>query len=123
MSNKKRGTSLNRTSSHKKAMLQNMSVSLVMSNKSMITTTLPKAREVVSYLEKLITKAKKVDENNKVATARYLLKKLSGDKAAVTKIMEIAQEYVNRPGGYIRILKSGFRKGDNAPMAYVMFVK
>lgn len=123
MSNKKRGTSLNRTSSHKKAMIQNMSVSMILSQNSMIQTTVPKAKELVSYLERLVTKAKKVDDSNRLSTVRFLLKKLSGDKAAVAKLIELGQGYIERPGGYLRVIKSGFRRGDSAPMAYVMFVK
>ena len=110
------GRKLNRTSSHRKAMFQNMATSLIVHEA--IRTTLPKAKELRRVAEPLITLAK-VDgvANRRLAFARLR------DKAAVGKLFtEIGPRYVSRPGGYLRILKAGFRNGDSAPMAYVELV-
>jgi len=110
------GRKLNRTSSHRKAMFQNMTTSLIVHEA--IRTTLPKAKELRRVAEPLITLAK-VDgvANRRLAFARLR------DKAAVGKLFtEIGPRYVSRPGGYLRILKAGFRNGDSAPMAYVELV-
>jgi len=121
MSNKIKGTSLNRTSSHNKALKQSMSVSLIL-NPIGINTTHSKALVIRMYIEPLVTRAKNSTDATKLADTRYLLKKLSGDKAAVAKLMELSKSYKSRSGGYVRVLKNGFRKGDNAPMAYIQFV-
>ncbi len=110
------GRKLNRTSSHRKAMFQNMATSLIVHEA--IRTTLPKAKELRRVAEPLITLAK-VDgvANRRLAFARLR------DKAAVGKLFtELGPRYVARPGGYLRILKAGFRNGDSAPMAYVELV-
>lgn len=110
------GRKLNRTSSHRKAMFQNMATSLIVHEA--IRTTLPKAKELRRVAEPLITLAK-VDG---VANRRLAFSRLR-DKAAVGKLFtEIGPRYVSRPGGYLRILKAGFRAGDSAPMAYVELV-
>ncbi len=110
------GRKLNRTSSHRKAMFQNMATSLIVHEA--IRTTLPKAKELRRVAEPLITLAK-VDG---VANRRLAFSRLR-DKAAVGKLFtEIGPRYVARPGGYLRILKAGFRAGDSAPMAYVELV-
>ncbi|CAM3818445.1 50S ribosomal protein L17 [Vreelandella rituensis] len=116
MRHRKSGRHLNRTSSHRKAMFKNMSVSLV--EHEVIRTTLPKAKELRRHLEPLITLAKQDSiANRRLAFAR------TRSKEAVGKLFnELGPRYAERPGGYIRILKCGFRTGDNAPMAYVELV-
>jgi large subunit ribosomal protein L17 len=107
---------LNRTSEHRAAMLRNMSVSLL--QHEAIKTTLPKAKELRRVVEPLITLAK-VDS---VANRRLAFARLR-DRDIVTKLFnELGKRYTERPGGYTRILKMGFRVGDNAPMAYVELV-
>ena len=110
------GRQLNRNSSHRKAMFKNMSVSLF--DHELIRTTVAKAKELRGFAERLITLAK-VDT---VANRRLAFARLR-DRDAVTKLFtEIGPRYVNRPGGYMRVLKCGFRTGDKAPMAYVELV-
>ena len=104
---------LNRTSSHRLAMLKNMAVSLI--KHEAIKTTLPKAKELRRVVERLITLGKKPT----LANRRLAFDRLR-DRQAVVKIFnELGVRFANRPGGYLRILKCGFRVGDNAPMAYV----
>lgn len=110
------GRKLNRTSAHRKAMFRNMTVSLI--EHEIINTTLPKAKEFRRIAEPLITLAKK----DSVANRRLAFSRMR-DKGAVTKLFkEIGPRYESRPGGYVRILKRGFRAGDNAPMAIVELV-
>lgn len=110
------GRKLNRTSSHRKAMLRNMSVSLFAHE--LIRTTLPKAKELRRVAEPLITLSKE----DSVAHRRLAFDRLR-DRKMVTKLFnELGPRYQSRPGGYLRILKCGFRAGDNAPMAYVELV-
>ena len=110
------GRQLNRNSSHRKAMFRNMTVSLV--EHELIRTTLPKAKELRSYAEPLITLAKK----DSVANRRLAFDR-TRDNSAVGKLFtELGPRYQQRPGGYIRILKCGYRTGDKAPMAYVELV-
>jgi large subunit ribosomal protein L17 len=110
------GRQLNRTSSHRKAMFSNMVASLV--EHELIRTTLPKAKELRSYAEPLITLSK-IDS---VANRRLAFDRLRS-KAAVGKLFnELGPRYTSRPGGYLRIMKCGFRTGDKAPMAYVELV-
>lgn len=110
------GRKLGRTGAHRRAMFRNMTASLV--EHEFIKTTLPKAKELRRVAEPLITLAK----NDSVANRRLAFSRLQ-DKAAVGKLFgELAPRYENRPGGYIRILKCGFRSGDAAPMAYVELV-
>jgi large subunit ribosomal protein L17 len=110
------GRQLNRNSTHRKAMFKNMSVSLF--EHELIRTTVAKAKELRRTAEKLITLAK-VDS---VANRRLAYSRLR-DRDAVTKLFnELGPRYANRPGGYLRILKCGFRTGDKAPMAYVELV-
>ena len=116
MRHRKSGRKLNRTSSHRKAMFQNMTISLV--EHELIKTTLPKAKELRSYAEPLITLAKK----DSVANRRLAFDR-TRDSAAVGKLFnELGPRYQERPGGYVRILKCGYRTGDKAPMAYVELV-
>ncbi len=110
------GRQLNRNSPHRKAMFRNMTVSLV--EHEVIKTTLPKAKELRGVAEPLITLAKK----DSVANRRLAFDRVR-DKAAVGKLFtELGPRYAERPGGYIRILKCGYRPGDKAPMAYVELV-
>lgn len=116
MRHRKSGRQLNRNSSHRQAMFKNMAGSLV--KHELIKTTLPKAKELRRVIEPLITLAKQDSvANRRLAFAR------TGDKEVVGKLFnELGPRYEARPGGYIRILKCGFRTGDNAPMAYVELV-
>lgn len=108
---------LNRTSSHRLAMFRNMSVSLI--EHEAIKTTLPKAKELRRVIEPLITLAK----NPTVANRRLAFARLR-DRDAVTKLFDvIGPRFKERNGGYTRVLKMGFRQGDNAPMAYMELVE
>lgn len=112
----KAGRKLNRTSAHRRAMFRNMAASLI--KHEAIKTTLPKAKELRRVAEPLITMAK---EDN-LARRRLVFSRLR-DKEAVGKLFtELGPRYATRPGGYLRVLKCGFRDGDNAPMAYVELV-
>jgi large subunit ribosomal protein L17 len=110
------GRQLNRNSSHRKAMFRNMAVSLV--EHELIKTTLPKAKELRSYAEPLITLAK-IDS---VANRRLAFDRTRSSEAVGKLFSELGPRYQARPGGYIRILKCGYRTGDKAPMAYVELV-
>ncbi len=113
MRHRKSGRKLNRNSSHRKAMFKNMAASLV--EHEVIKTTLPKAKELRRVAEPLITLAKE----DSVANRRLAFDRLR-NKAAVGKLFtDLGPRFKERPGGYIRIIKCGFRHGDNAPMAYV----
>ena len=112
----KSGRKLNRTSSHRKAMFSNMTASLI--EHEVIKTTLPKAKELRRVAEPLITLAK----NDSVANRRLAFSRLRNDSAVGKLFAELGPRYQERPGGYMRILKSGFRTGDAAPMAIVELV-
>ena len=116
MRHQKAGRKFSRTSSHRQAMFSNMAASLF--KHELIRTTLPKAKELRRVAEPLITMAK----TDGVANRRLAFSRLR-DKQAVGKLfVEIGPRYTARPGGYLRILKCGYRAGDNAPMAYVELV-
>jgi large subunit ribosomal protein L17 len=116
MRHRKSGRQLNRNSSHRKAMFSNMATSLF--KEELIRTTLPKAKELRAIAEPLITLSK----DDTVAKRRLAFAKLR-DRDVVTKLFnELGPRYANRPGGYLRIMKCGFRTGDKAPMAYVELV-
>lgn len=116
MRHRKSGRKLNRNSSHRQAMFRNMAVSLF--EHGAIKTTLPKAKELRRVAEPLITMAK----DDSVANRRLAFDR-TRSKVAVGKLFnELGPRYKARPGGYLRILKMGFRAGDNAPMAYVELV-
>ncbi|PTR33289.1 MULTISPECIES: 50S ribosomal protein L17 [Luteibacter] len=116
MRHQKSGRKLNRTSSHREAMFKNMASSLI--KHELIRTTLPKAKELRRVAEPLITLSK----TDGVANRRLAFARLR-DKEAVGKLfVELGPRYRERPGGYLRILKCGFRPGDHAPMAYVELV-
>ncbi len=107
---------LGRTSSHRKALLKNMSIALIKSGK--IETTVPKAKELRSYFEKLITKARVGDANAHRAVFAALQ-----DKESTKKLVnEIAPEYKDRNGGYTRIIRTRIRRGDAAEMAFIELV-
>jgi len=104
------------TSSHKKALFRNMMISLFQNE--IIKTTLPKAKEIRRYAEPLITLSK----TDSVAAKRLAFNRLRNRDAVSKLFNEIGPRYANRPGGYLRVLKCGFRAGDAAPMAYVELV-
>ncbi|GEK48376.1 50S ribosomal protein L17 [Halomonas pacifica] len=116
MRHRKSGRHLNRTSSHRKAMFKNMCVSLV--EHEVIKTTLPKAKELRRHIEPLITLAKQ----DSVANRRLAFSRTRSKEAVGKLFNELGPRYVERPGGYVRVLKCGFRTGDNAPMAIVELV-
>ncbi|MCT4656713.1 MAG: 50S ribosomal protein L17 [Cohaesibacter sp.] len=112
----KSGRKLNRTSSHRKAMFANMAAALI--KHEQIVTTLPKAKELRPIADKLITLAKKGD----LHARRQAISKVR-DKAMVAKLFDtLGARYAERNGGYTRVLKAGFRYGDNAPMAVIELV-
>jgi len=116
MRHQKAGRTLGRKSSHRKAMYRNMSASLIAHET--IKTTLPKAKELRRVIEPLITLAKE----DSVANRRLAFSRVR-DKAAVGKLFnELGPRFKARPGGYLRILKAGFRRGDAAPMAIVQLL-
>jgi large subunit ribosomal protein L17 len=116
MRHRKSGRQLNRNSSHRNAMFRNMAVSLI--KHELIKTTVPKAKELRRVAEPLITMSK----SDSVAKRRLAFARLR-DKSAVGKLFaELGPRYQARPGGYLRILKCGYRQGDQAPMAYVELV-
>lgn len=113
---------LGRTTSHRKAMLANMAAALI--KHEQIVTTLPKAKALRPYVEKLITLAKKAkaDPNSALANRRRAIS-IMRDQTQVEKLFDtLANRYQDRPGGYCRVLKAGFRYGDAAPMAVIEFV-
>ena len=110
------GRKLNRTASHRKAMFANMAASLIQHEQ--IVTTLPKAKEIRPIVEKLVTLGKRGD----LHARRQAISQIR-DVAVVAKLFDaIASRYANRNGGYLRIMKAGFRQGDNAPLAVIEFV-
>ena len=113
---------LNRTTSHRKAMLANMAAALV--KHEQITTTLPKAKELRPFVERLITLGKDAKANpDKVLANRRLAIARMRDRTQVSKLFDtLAPRYEGRPGGYVRIMKAGFRYGDNAAMAVIELV-
>jgi large subunit ribosomal protein L17 len=116
MRHRKGPRKLNRTSSHRKAMFANMSAALI--KHEQIVTTLPKAKELRSIVDKLITLGKRGD----LHARRQALSTIK-DRALVEKMFStLAERYADRPGGYTRVLKAGFRHGDNAPMAIIELV-
>lgn len=116
MRHMKSGRKFNRTSAHREAMFKNMAASLF--KHELIKTTLPKAKELRRVAEPLITLAK-VDS---VANRRLAFARLRDNEAVGNLFTILGPRYASRPGGYLRLLKCGFRAGDNAPMAYVELV-
>jgi len=116
MRHKVAGRRLGRTTSHRKAALQNMAVALF--THELIKTTVPKAKELRRVAEPLITRAKQ----DSVANRRIVFSRLRDRSATQKLFLELGPRYGTRQGGYLRILRCGFRAGDNAPMAYVELV-
>ncbi|ABF14094.1 50S ribosomal protein L17 [Candidatus Palibaumannia cicadellinicola] len=116
MRHRKCGRKLNRNSSHLHAMLRNMAASLIINE--VIKTTLPKAKELPRVVEPLITLAK----HDNIANRRLVFAKIRSNEIVSKLFRELGPRFLNRTGGYTRILKCGFRAGDNAPMAYIEFV-
>ena len=117
MRHKKAGRKLNRTASHRKAMFANMAASLILHEQ--IVTTLPKAKEIRPIVEKLVTLGKRGD----LHARRQAISQIR-DVAVVSKLFDaIATRYASRNGGYLRIMKAGYRHGDNAPLAVIEFVE
>jgi len=111
------GRKLNRTSSHRKAMFRNMAVALL--KHEQIKTTLPKAKELRAVVDKLITLGKR----GTLHTRRQALSRLNNDAVITDKLFAVlAERYADRSGGYTRVLKAGYRYGDNAPMAVIELV-
>jgi len=116
MRHRKSGRKLGRTAAKRKALISNQAKSLIEHER--ITTTVPKAKELRRFVEPMVTKAKESSVHRK----RQAFAKLQ-DRSAVSKLFdELAPRYAKRPGGYTRILKAGYRDGDNAPMAVIEFV-
>ncbi len=116
MRHKVSGRRLGRTTSHRKASMQNMAVSLF--QHELIRTTVPKAKELRRVVEPLITRAK----DDSVANRRLVFSRLRDRDMTQKLFLELGPRYQTRPGGYMRILRCGFRPGDSAPMAYVELV-
>jgi len=116
MRHRKSGRQLNRNSSHRKAMFRNMAVSLF--EHEVIKTTLPKAKELRRVAEPLITLAK----SDSVANRRLAFSRTRSKEAVGKLFSELGPRYSDRPGGYTRILKCGYRAGDAAPMAFIELV-
>jgi large subunit ribosomal protein L17 len=116
MRHRQSGRQLNRNSSHRKAMFRNMASSLF--EHEVIKTTLPKAKELRRVIEPLITRAK----SDSVANRRLVFDRIRNRDMVSKLFNELGPRYESRPGGYMRILKCGFRTGDNAPMAIVELV-
>jgi len=108
---------LGRNSSHRSALLANLAISLI--NHKKIETTYSKAKEVRKFVEKLVTKAK----NNDLQAQREVMKVIKNKLASKKLFDEISPKYVERNGGYTRIIKTGFRKGDAAPLAVIEFTE
>jgi large subunit ribosomal protein L17 len=116
MHHRKSGRKFSRTSAHREAMFVNMAASLI--KHELIRTTLPKAKELRRVAEPLIT----IGKVDGVANRRLAMSRLRDAQAVGKLFVELGPRYKARPGGYLRILKCGFRPGDNAPMAYVELV-
>ena len=116
MRHRNAGRSFSRTSSHRKAMFSNMCCSLI--EHELIKTTLPKAKELRRYIEPLIT----VSKSDSVSTRRHAFDTLRSKSAVGKLFTTLGPRYVERPGGYVRVIKCGFRAGDNAPMAIIELV-
>ena len=125
MRHRKKGRKLNRTHEHRKAMFANMAAALI--EHEQIVTTLPKAKELRGVVDRLVTLAKKgtaaEDESKRLHYYRLAIARLQNKKDAARKLFDVlGPRYAERPGGYTRVLKAGFRYGDNAPMAVIELV-
>ena len=116
MRHRKKGRKLNRNSAHRKALLKNLAIALI--EREVIRTTVPKAKELRTFIEPLITLAK----DDSVSNRRLAFSKIR-NKSAVGKLFsDLGPRFKDRPGGYSRIIKIGFRKGDAAPVAFIELV-
>lgn len=116
MRHRNSGRSFSRTSSHRKAMFSNMCCSLI--EHEQIKTTLPKAKELRMYIERLIT----ISKLDSVANRRLVFNRIRSKTAVGKLFTKLGPRFINRPGGYLRILKCGYRAGDNAPMAIIQLL-
>lgn len=116
MRHRKSGRKLNRNSAHRKAMFRNMTCALL--RHELIKTTLPKAKELRKVAEPIIT----IGKSDSVAKRRLAFSRLRDDEVVAKLFNELGPRYTDRPGGYMRILKCGYRPGDKAPMTYVELV-
>lgn len=116
MRHRKIGRKFSRDSSHRKAMFSNMCCSLI--EHEIIKTTLPKAKELRRYIEPLVTTSKK----DTLASRRQVFNKIRSKEAVGKLFKTLGPRYEKRPGGYVRVIKCGYRHGDNAPMAVIEFV-
>lgn len=116
MRHKYSGRKLNRTSSHRTAMFKNMMASLIEHEE--IKTTVPKAKELRGFVERLIT----ISKSDTVAKRRIVFSRIRSKEAVAKLFTELGPRFKQRPGGYLRILKCGYRAGDKAPMAIVQLV-
>ena len=112
-----KGRKFSRTSEHRSAMLANLACSLVLHEK--ILTTLPKAKDLRGYVEKIITTSRRGD----LHARRLVISKLRNEAAAKKMMDVLSKRYAQRPGGYTKVLKAGFRQGDAAPMAVITLVE
>lgn len=117
MNHGKKRRKLNRSSSHRKALLRNMAADLLLRER--ITTTVPKAKELRPFVEKLITRGRVDTLHNR----RLVAKEINRPELVTKLFTTIADRFAERPGGYTRIVKAGYRYGDNAPMAVIAFVE
>ena len=116
MRHKKAGRKFNRNSSHRAAMLRSLACSII--EYGSVKTTLAKAKEIRGFLEPLVTKAK---ENN-LSNQRQVFRKLQNRSSVAKLFNELGPHYMNRPGGYLRVIKRGYREGDKDPIAQIEFV-
>ena len=116
MRHKKSGRKLNRNSAHRKALFKNLAIALI--ERDIIKTTLPKAKELRRFIEPLIT----IGKEDSVANRRIVFNRLRSDSAVAKLFTEISVNAKDRKGGYTRIIKTGFRPGDKADMAYIELV-
>ena len=116
MRHRKSGRKLNRNSAHRKALFKNLAIALI--EQDIIKTTLPKAKELRKFVEPLIT----IGKEDTVANRRHVFSKLRSDQAVAKLFGEVSVNAKDRKGGYIRIIKAGFRPGDKADMAYIELV-
>ena len=116
MRHRKSGRKLNRNSAHRKALFKNLAIALI--EQDIIKTTLPKAKELRSFIEPLIT----IGKEDTVANRRHVFSKLRSEEAVAKLFTEISVNAKERKGGYTRIIKAGFRAGDKADMAFIEIV-
>ena len=116
MRHRKSGRKLNRNSAHRKALFKNLAIALI--EQDIIKTTLPKAKELRSFIEPLIT----IGKEDTVANRRHVYSKLRSEEAVAKLFSEISVNAKERKGGYTRIIKAGFRAGDKADMAFIELV-